>query len=220
MDGPRAGQTKGFEGQDGGGHGRHDHGDAHEGRLPAYPVAQDEKTRAGGQGPHPVGAVSHPVGQAQFLGFQNVDGISIHRQILGRRGQAQQAGQHPELPGNGLGHQAGHGQKRQDNGPLGRHQPGGPGAEAVHQGAPENFEAPGQPQEAQETDVLQGHPLPSQVKGQGGKHKTVGHPFGEIQDPHHHQLQGEGHIPGRHRGSGHRPYTYGIGRLIHFQIVM
>ena len=77
---------------------------------------------------------------------------------------------------------------------MGRHQPGGPGAEAVRQGAPQDLEAPGQTQEAQDADLLQGHPPAAEVVGQGGVDEAEGHSFGEIEHEDHQHLQAAGEL--------------------------
>ena len=93
------GQMKGAEGDDGEGQGRHDDGHPHEGGAPAHQVAEDQHPAPGGDEAHPVGADADAVGHAQFLGIQQIDGVGVHRQVLGGRGQAQDPHQDPKGQG-------------------------------------------------------------------------------------------------------------------------
>ena len=99
--------------------------------------------------------------------------------------------------------QVGQAQHAEDDQDLGRHQPGGPGAEAVRQGAPQDLEAPGQAQEAQDADLLQGHAPAAEVVGQGGIDEAEGHPFGEVEDEHHQKFQVPGQVGRGLGGHGH-----------------
>ncbi len=177
--------------------GRHDDGHPHESGAPAHQVAQDQHPAAGGDQAHPVGADADAVGHPQLHGVQEIDGIGVHRQVLGGRGQAQQSHQDPEGRAHRVVSQPGQPQQAQDDARLGRHQPGGPGAEAVRQGAPQDLEAPGQAQKAQDADLLQGHAPAPEVVGQGGVDKTEGHPFGEVEHEDHQHLQTGGENRGR-----------------------
>ena len=190
--GPRL--VKGAEGDDGEGQGGHDDGHPHEGGTPAHQVAGDQHPAPGGDEAHPVGADADAVGHAQFIGVQKIDGVGVHRQVLGGRGQAQDPHQDPKGQGDGgVGH-VGQAQHAEDDQNLGRHQPGGPGAEAVRQGTPQDLEAPGQAQEAQDADLLQRHPPAAEVVGQGGVDEPEGHPLGKVEDEDHQKFQVPGQV--------------------------
>ena len=107
----------------------------------------------------------------------------------------------------GVGH-VGQAQHTEDDHDLGRHQPGRPAAEAVRQGTPQDLEAPGQAQEAQDADLLQGHPPAAQVERQGGVDEPEGHPLGKVEDEHHQKFQVPGQV-GRGLGGHGHVLTYG-----------
>ena len=90
------GLVEGAEGDDREGQGSHDHRHPHEGGTPAHQVAGDQHPAAGGDEAHPVGADADAVGHAQFVGLQEIDGVGVHRQVLGGRGQTQDPHQDPK----------------------------------------------------------------------------------------------------------------------------